>query len=184
MYHCTINSKQTRIKFKKNYVGITIKSQEQVASQLRIQLAIHSIDNFGHYLCLFMQIHLSWVVTSVHTQMKHVLQQIYKILIPTLEDIIISSTNQANQGLSLIYLLFYLSMHGCNYIPRWNCVCMNRHIHIVANAAYRVGSQQFLSQIASYLFPYFYCDLYFLFKFLIGINLNRLTVHYLKTRCS
>ena len=50
-------------------------------------------------------------------------------LIPTLAATIIGNTNQPKQGLDLVDLLYYvfhLCMHGCNQLPSWNSVCMNR----------------------------------------------------------
>ena len=42
-------------------------------------------------------------------------------------------------------------------------MCLYEQTQIIANAACRVGN---LSSIAGYMFSYFYCDPYFLFKFL------------------
>ena len=58
-------------------------------------------------------------------------------------------------------------------------LCFQEEAQIVANATCRVGSQQFLSQIANYLFPYFYCDPYvYLFLTVISLVLVLITMSY------
>ena len=60
-------------------------------------------------------------------------------------------------------------------------LCLHEQTQIVANAASRVGSQQFLSLIANFCSLTFYCDLYFLFNFFnfyLFLVIIRMWVHY------
>ena len=123
-------------------------------------LATYSTSHTGYFL---------QPVTSMHAQMKHILQQIYKIIIPTLTAIIIGNTIQPKQGLNLVDLLqnvFHLCTHGGNQLPSWNCVCMNRHKQQQVQLIEWIISNFIARQLACHLFPCFYCDPYSLFKFL------------------
>ena len=57
-------------------------------------------------------------------------------------------------------------MCACMDVTTQPELCLHEQTQIVANAACIVDDQKFLCQIASYLFPYFHCNPYFLFKFL------------------
>ena len=45
-----------------------------------------------------------------------------------LENVVFMSAKSENEFcVELLENVFHLCMHGCNLLPKWNCVCMNRH---------------------------------------------------------
>ena len=116
-------------------------------------LAIHSSGSIAYYLCLFMQ---TWFQPDcyiyIYTNETHYVCE----SIPTFASIHPCNYKQYKwPKVGIIFCVFmlknvfHLCMHRYNYPAGIAFAINDTNSHVVANATWRVGSQQFLSNICS-----------------------------------